>query len=229
VADETLLIFTSDNGPEVTGEVRPGVYDRALRYNHFSMGNWRGAKRDLWEGGHRVPFIARWPGKIKPDSTSAETICHVDFLATVAATLDAKLPENAGEDSYNLLPVLLGEQAHSPVREATVHHSGSGRFAIRRGEWVLIAAPGGDDNAGPGKTSEPGWFKKKRGYATTQKPGVALYDLRQDAAERRDLAAERPEIVQQLRSLLQKYIDDGRSTPGQPQKNDVPIDVGRLP
>src|SRR5262249_36456304 len=94
VAEETLVILTSDNGPEVTGEVNPGVYDRARRYGHYSMDGLRGAKRDTWEGGHRVPFLARWPGHIRAGTMSGETVCHVDLLTTVAALLGETLPEN---------------------------------------------------------------------------------------------------------------------------------------
>ena len=108
--------------------------------------------------------------------TSNETICHVDFLATVAALVDVTLPSNAGEDSHNLLPVLRGENYTRPHREATVHHSGSGRFAIRKGNWVLIAAPGGDDNGGPKKGSEPDWFRSAPGYDVPA-PESQLYDL----------------------------------------------------
>ncbi len=216
VAGNTLLIFTSDNGPEITGEVKPGAYDRAQLYQHYSMGPLRGAKRDAWEGGHRVPFIARWPGKIQSGSTSSETICHVDLMATAAALLGVKLPENAGQDSYNILPALLGEKLDGPIREATVHHSAKGHFAIRKGNWVLIDWKTGDDN------KEPDWFKKERGYEPHSQP-CELYDLRQDLAERRNLCAEQPEKVAELKKLLEKYKRDGRSTPGAPQENDVPL------
>ena len=173
VADNTLVIFTSDNGPEVTGEVRPGVYDCARQYDHYSMGPLRGAKRDLWEGGHRVPFVVRWPGQVVPGSTSDETICHADLLATVAAQLNVQLPDGAGEDSYNLLPVLRGEKLDRPLREATVHHSGSGRFAIRKGDWVLIAGPGGDDNGGT--SGEPEWLQLKRDYPPHKPAGPVQF------------------------------------------------------
>jgi arylsulfatase A len=226
VADNTLVIFTSDNGPEITGEVRPGAYDRARQFQHYSMGSLRGTKRDLWEGGHRVPFLARWPGRIEPGSMSDETICHVDLLATVAAILDVTLPDNAGEDSYSLLPVLRGQRRDRPIREATVHHSGSGRFAIRRGDWVLIAGPGGEDNGGT--SGEPEWFKRERSYAALES-GPALYDLRHDLAERDTLYTQKPEVVRDLKALLEKYLRDGRSTPGKPQTNDVPIERSRLP
>lgn len=219
VAENTLVIFTSDNGPEITGEVNPGAYDRAHQFRHYSMGVLRGAKRDTWEGGHREPFLVRWPGKIKPGTVCSETVCNVDFMATVAALLGAQLPPNAGEDSFNLLPVLLGEKHAQPVRPATVHHSGSGRFAIRQGDWVLIDAPTGDDNGAHG---EPQWFKDQRGYTRDNLPGE-LFNVHDDVSERRNQFAEHPEVVRELKELLEKYKRDGRSTPGAPQKNDVAI------
>jgi arylsulfatase A-like enzyme len=218
VAENTLVIFTSDNGPEVV-EINPGAYDRAQRFRHYSMGALRGAKRDAWEGGHRVPFIARWPGRIKAGAVSDETMCHVDFMATVAAILGEKLPDNAAEDSVNILPVLLGEQRTSPAREATVHHSGNGKFAIRKGDWVFIDAPSGDDN---GARGEPQWLKDERGYTKHDQPGE-LFNVHDDLAERHNYFAENPELVSELKTLLEKYKREGRSTPGAPQKNDVEI------
>jgi arylsulfatase A-like enzyme len=218
VAENTLVIFTSDNGPEVV-EINPGAYDRVPLHHHYSMGPLRGAKRDAWEGGHRVPFLARWPGKIKAGAVSDETMCHVDFMATVAAILGAKLPDNAAEDSVNILPVLLGEKLSAPAREATVHHSASGKFAIRKGDWVLIDAPTGDDN---GARGEPQWLKTERGYTKHDQPGE-LFNLRDDLGERRNFFAEKPELVRELKTLLEKYKADGRSTPGAKQTNDVAI------
>jgi arylsulfatase A-like enzyme len=148
--------------------VNPGVYDRVQQFAHRSAGELRGAKRDVWEGGHRVPFIARWPGKIKAGAVSDETMCHVDFMATTAAILGEKLPDNAAEDSVNVLPVLLGEKLSAPIREATVHHSAQGKFALRKGDWVLIDAPSGDDN---GVHGEPQWLKDERSYTRHDQPG----------------------------------------------------------
>jgi arylsulfatase A-like enzyme len=219
VADNTLVIFTSDNGAEITGEVKPGAYDRVQQFGHRSSGELRGAKRDAWEGGHRVPFLARWPGKVPAGAVSDQVICHVDFMATVAAILEQKLPDHAAEDSVSILPVLLGEPIATPIRKVTVHHSARGKFAIRKGDWVLIDAPSGDDN---GANGEPDWLKQERGYTTHQQAGE-LYNLREDLAQRYNLHDEKPEIVRELKSLLQKVIDDGRSTPGSPQPNDVKI------
>ena len=216
VSDNTLVIFTSDNGAEVTGEVNPGVYDRVQQFGHRSSGDLRGAKRDAWEGGHRVPFVARWPGKIEAGTFSDAIICHVDLMATLAEILVQKLPENAAEDSVSILPILLGKQGNSPMREAIVHHSARGKFAIRQGDWVLIDAPTGDDN---GANGEPQWLKSERGYQAHQAPGE-LYHLGDDLAQRCNLYVEEPEIVSNLKSLLKKYIDEGRSTQGARQAND---------
>ena len=223
VAENTLVIFTSDNGPEITGEVKPGVYDRLKQFGHASMGPLRGAKRDTWDGGHRVPFLVRWPGKVRPGSVSDETVCHVDLMATVAALLGATLPAGAGEDSVSILPALLGEKRDGPLREATVHHSGSGAFAIRRGSWVLILAPTGDDN---GARGEPAWFKADRGYEPHAQPGE-LYDLAADPGQKRNLYAAEPVKVRELAGLLEKYVADGRSTPGPKQANDVAVAFDR--
>ena len=220
-AENTLVIFTSDNGAEVTGEVKPGVYDRVRQFAHRSSGGLRGAKRDAWEGGHRVPFIARWPGKIPAGAVSDETMCHVDFMATVAALLDVKLPDNAAEDSVNVLPVLLGKKRSAPAREATIHHSAQGKFAIRKGDWVLIDAPSGDDN-NRGPNGEPKWLKTERGYTPHDHPGE-LFNLREDPAQQHNRYAEQPQLVTELKALLKKYQTEGRSTPGTAQQNDVPI------
>jgi arylsulfatase A-like enzyme len=219
VAENTLVLFTSDNGPEISGEVKNGAYDRLKDYGHASMGPFRGTKRDAWEGGHRVPFLARWPGKIKADTTCEETICHVDLMATLAAVLNVKLPEDAGVDSVNVLPALLGEKTKNPFREATVHHSAQGKFAIRKGEWVLILAPTGDDN---GKRGEPDWLKKDRGYATNTEPGE-LYNLAKDPTQKKNEYATETAKVKELTALMERYVSEGRSTPGPKQKNDVAI------
>ncbi len=218
-AQNTLIIFTSDNGPEVSGEVNPGVYDRLKQFGHASMGSLRGAKRDAWEGGHRVPFIARWPGKIPASSVCQETICHVDLLATLAALYHISLPADAGVDSVNILPALLGQKNNKPLREATVHHTGQGKFAIRQGDWVLILAPTGDDNR---KQGEPDWFKAQRGYSAHREPGE-LYNLALDPTQKQNLYAVEPNRVNEMASLLERYVANGRSTPGPKQNNDVEV------
>lgn len=183
--ENTLLIITSDNGP------REGVN------GHKSTGNWRGFKGGIWEGGHRVPFIARWPGKIRPGSISNETICLTDLMATCAAIIGEKLPDNAGEDSYNILPALMGEKLNHPIREAIVHHSGAGVFAIRQGPWKLIIG-----------TKGAGYDKGPQSDSIVQ-----FYNLKDDPAERHDLWDKHPEIVKRLKKLLEKYQRKGHSRP----------------
>ena len=200
LASNTLLIFTSDNGPERY------AYDRIPEFGHYSMGALRGVKRDAWEGGHRVPFLARWPGRIRAGSASGETICLTDLMATAAGVSGAKMPASGGEDSYNIAPALFGEKLSSPIREATVLHTANGEFAIRQGEWIFIDAKTGMNS------KEPEWFRKQRGYEPHSLPGE-LYNLRQDVAERRNRYAERPEVVERLKALLEKYKREGRSAP----------------
>jgi arylsulfatase A len=214
VAGNTLLIFTSDNGPEIWN------YEEARDYKHYAMGPLRGVKQDTWEGGHRVPFIACWPAHIPAGAVSTEVVCHSDLMATAAAIVDTKLPANAGEDSYNILPTLGGETIERPLREATVHHSGNGSLAIRQGQWVFIDAKSG------GAREEPEWFRRERGYsgAINPFPGV-LYDLSQDLAERRNLYNEHPEVVKRLKALLEKYQRDGRSTPGPTQPDEMRVSL----
>jgi arylsulfatase A len=200
VAGDTLFILTSDNGPERF------AYERIREFGHYSMDSWRGVKRDAWEGGHRVPFLARWPGRIRAGSASGEIICHTDLMATAAAIVGHRLPNDSGEDSYNILPALTGERLDSPIREATVHHSASGRFAIRQGPWVYIDSPTGDDNR------EPGWFQEERGYRPHSFPGE-LYNLADDPAERTNLYTAQPARVEALKKMLERYKNEGRSAP----------------
>jgi arylsulfatase A-like enzyme len=197
LADKTLIIVTSDNGAHwLARDIE--------QFGHRANGGLRGQKADLWEGGHRVPFIARWPGRIKPGMTSDETICHTDLLRTVAAILDVSLPANAGEDSYSIVPALLGKAGGQPIREATVHQSGDGTLAIRQGPWKLCTALGSHG------FSEPRTVKPKPG-----EPEGQLYNLADDPAERTNLWSRRPEIVARLTALLERYQTTGRSTPSQ--------------
>ena len=136
-------------------------------------------------------------------------------MATCAALVGAGLPPNAAEDSYNILSALFGKKLERPIREATILHGGNGKFAIRRGDWVLIDAPTGDGN---GARGEPDWFKQQRGYQKHPSPGE-LYDLRHDVPQRHNLYAARPQMVQELKALLAKYKAEGRSTPGPRQAN----------
>jgi len=225
LASNTVVLFTSDNGPEVATEVGIGAYERIRRYGHRSMDGLRGVKRDTWEGGHRVPFIVRWPGRVAAGAVSAETTCHVDLMATWAGLLGVKLPPDAAEDSWDLRPALFGTAAGHPVRGATVLHGGGGKFAIRQGEWVFIDSRSGEGN---GANGEPQWLKDERGYQPNQAAGE-LYNLAADLPQRDNLYSAHPEVVHRLKALLTKYQTEGRSTPGPAQGTAAPDHRGSIP
>ncbi|MEX2142053.1 MAG: arylsulfatase [Pirellulales bacterium] len=197
LAENTLVILTSDNGAHwLPSDIE--------QYSHRANGGLRGQKADLWEGGHRVPFIARWPGQIKSGTTSDETICLTDLMHTMSAILDTSLPADAGEDSYNILPALLGEARQQPIRQATVHQSGDGTLAIRQGPWKLCFALGSHG------FSEPRTIKLKPGEPLGQ-----LYHLANDPHEQKNLWSQEPETVARLTVLLEQYKTAGRSTPAE--------------
>ncbi len=207
LADHTLVIVTSDNGALPGHSARVDGRKPWDTYGHKSCGDWRGYKSHIWEGGHREPFIARWPGRIEPRTVCDEPIELTDLLATVAAILGAELPDDAGEDSYNILPALLGDpsaglRAGKPIRKALIHHSVFGVFSIRQGRWKLIV----------GTESSGGWPPPR---GTGPKPGAPgqLYDIAADPGETRNLWRERQDIVKRLAALLAKYKRGGRSAP----------------
>jgi len=161
-----------------------------------------------------VPFICRWPAQIRAGSSSPQVVCLTDLMATCADVAGEKVPENAGEDSVSFLPALLGEDK-TPLREAVVHHSINGLFAIRQGLWKLALCPGSG-----------GWAKPSDAEALKLGlPGIQLYDLGADPAEARNVQAEHPEIVERLTRLLESYVANGRSTPGKPQANDAGVQI----
>ncbi len=196
IADRTLIVVTSDNGARLTN------YD-GRDYGHKSCGDLRGQKADIWDGGHREPFVARWPGQIPAGAVSHEPICLVDLMSTVAEIVGYPLPPDAAQDSYSILPALLGQPTTAPIREAVVHHSGDGMFSIRQGPWKLIAG------LGSGGFSEPRHVEPRPGDPLGQ-----LYRLDADLGEARNLWADRPDIVAQLSALLQRYREQGFSRPG---------------
>ncbi len=128
VAKPTLTIDTSDNGSPGRTKIKRDPYSIIEIYGHYPNGNLRGIKADIWDGGHREPFVARWPGKIPAGATSDELVCLTDLIATCAAIVGAELPDDAGEDSCNILPALLARKPRKPAREAIVHHSLSGMY-----------------------------------------------------------------------------------------------------
>ncbi|HIM23124.1 MAG TPA: arylsulfatase [Verrucomicrobia bacterium] len=204
--ENTLVIFSSDNGPEV-----PTVIDMRKTHKHDGARPWRGIKRDQWEGGHRVPFIARWPKKIKDGSTSAQTICLTDVMATCAALTGATIPPNAAEDSYNILPVLLGQAGDKPIREYTLHQTISLALAIRHGNWKYLDHKGSGGN-NYGREGEWGMKQFALPERAPDAPGQ-LYDLSKDPGETTNLYNEYPEIVKALKGKLEEYKTSGRSAP----------------
>ena len=208
VADNTLVIFTSDNGPETTS-----VVHMRADHGHDGARPWRGVKRDQWEGGHRVPFIARWKGNIAPGSTSAQTICLTDLMATCAAITGATLPDNAAEDSFNLLPVLLGKAGGKPVREYTLHQTISLALAIRQGRWKYLDHRGSGGNGYDKGEMLP--------FALTDTAPTApgqLYNLDTDPGETANLYFKEPEVVAKLKSMLESTKANGRSAPRRDSK-----------
>jgi arylsulfatase A-like enzyme len=209
LSEDTLLIVTSDNGCSPLVD-----FPELDRLGHRPSYHFRGAKADIYEGGHRVPFIARWPGHAKSGTKCDQTICHVDLLATCAELVGTKLPGDAGEDSFSILPALAG-QVDQPLRDATVHHSVNGTFAIRQGKWKLVFAP-----------HSGGWSDPKPSAKNlAELAPVQLYDFASDISEQKNVADDNPAIVDRLFALMRKYIDQGRSTPGMSQRNAVAVDL----
>jgi arylsulfatase A len=187
LAERTIVVLTSDNG---------AVQGSAKQFGHACNGALRGAKATAYEGGHRVPFLVRWPGKVPAATTCAETICHVDLLATVYAALKIELPPTAGPDSFNVLPAWLGERKEEPLREATVCVSQNAAvFTIRQGPWKLHV---------------------QRRNLAAEKPGMGdeLYNLADDPAETSDVADKHGDKVRDLRAILARYRQQGGSRPG---------------
>lgn len=191
---DTLVIFTSDNGAHWTPE------DKA-RYAHRANAGWRGMKADIWEAGHRVPFLARWPGRIPAGTTSDYLGCLTDLAATLAELLGVELPPEAAEDSFSMLGALLGRKDLKP-RPAVVLHSSEGMFAIREGPWKLIRG------LGSGGFSEPRLVEAK-----ASEPAGQLYHLGRDPGETLNLYKKHPETVARLETLLEDVRRKGRSRP----------------
>jgi arylsulfatase A len=199
-ANNTLVVFTSDNG------CAPYIGKPDLEaMDHYPSGPLRGAKSDAWEGGHRVPFIVRWPNRVQSGVTCDQLVHQTDLLATFAEIIGTTPADDVGEDSFSLIPLLKGEDR--PIRGHAVSAGMRGVPALRKGSWKYIPAPGSGGWGTGGDSSQP----------------VQLYNLSDDIGESRNLAAAMPEKVAEMRALLEKLIINGRSTPGPPQKNDVTV------
>ncbi|NND08666.1 MAG: arylsulfatase [Saprospiraceae bacterium] len=202
VLHNTLVIFTADNGHSgYTG------WQELIDAGHLPSGPFRGHKADIWEGGHRVPFVVRWPEKVAAGGKNSSMLCLTDVFGTIAELLDDALPGDAAEDSFSFLAAMLGEDEPTP-RKSMVHHSVHGEFAYRQGPWKLV-------------------FQMPTAQRTTSRGKETirrLYHLENDVAEKMDVASEHPDIVQNMTAALEAIVDNGRSTPGRKLTNDVSVD-----
>ena len=205
IAHNTLIVFTTDNGCSPAAG-----FDEMVESGHLPNYIFRGHKADIFEGGHRVPFIVRWPSVISDNRKSNQLICTTDFLATVAEITGYQLKPNEGEDSFSMLPIFYGND--QKIRSSVVNHSINGSFAIRQDHWKLILTPdsGGWSYPIPGKDQQ----------LIEQLPKFQLYDLAQDPGEQNNLYTVQPKKAQELQTLLVELIRNGRSTPGPHQEND---------
>ncbi len=189
LTENTMVIFTSDNGPETTWK------ERGKKFSHQSNGIYRDGKRSIYEGGHRVPMFIRWPAKISPASQCNQPICQTDILATLAAITENQLAANEGEDSFSFAPVLTNPNARMN-RVPMIHHSASGGFAIRDGDWKLVME--------------------------TPKSKRQLYNLATDPGERNNVLQQHSDVAQKLHGQITEIVLNGRSTTGPKQANDTP-------
>lgn len=185
MTENTLVIFTSDNGCSPQAKFKD-LAEKGHNPNHV----FRGHKADIYEGGHRVPYVVRWPGVVAPGSECGATVCLTDLMATAGEIVGVEMPEGAATDSVSLLPLLKGGEGE--VRDATVHHSINGSFAVRQGKWKLCVCPGSG-----------GWSSPRPGKEPEGAPEVQLFDLEADIGERKNLASERPEVVAKLKAVLE--------------------------
>ncbi len=211
MVDNTIVVFASDNGPETIS-----ILSMRRDYQHDGARPWRGVKRDAWEGGHRTPFVVRWPGKIAAGTVSDQLLSLTDLMATCAAITDVKLPEDAAEDSFNMLPVLLGTQGSDSVRPYLLEQTWTLKMSIRQGQWKYLdhRGSGGNNYDSEGRGS-------MKPYALPEKepdaPGQ-LYDLSTDPGETTNVYSHHPEIVANLKGLLDASRASGRSAPQTPEQ-----------
>ena len=210
IDDNTIVIFSSDNGcsPE-------GNYEKLAEFDHDPSAGFRGHKADIFEGGHRVPMIVRWPEQIKPGGTTNALTCLTDFYATMREITEQPAIDQGGEDSFSLLSVFKG--ADQGPRKSLVSHSIGGYFSMRQGEWKLCVS------AGSGGWSKPTEKEAKE----RQLPKLQLFNLETDRGEKTNLYQQQPEKVELLMKLLQEQVDTGRCTPGNSVANDRDVQIQR--
>ncbi|MEM6915907.1 MAG: arylsulfatase [Verrucomicrobiota bacterium] len=198
-AENTIVIFSADNGPEKY------AYARDELYGHWSAEPLRGLKRDIYEGGHRVPYLLKWPGVVEAGRVSDALVSQIDIMATMAAMLDFSLPEDAAEDSHDLGPLLRGDV--ESVRDTHIHQTRSEKWAIRHGDWLLIE---GKDGYHSGRVKA---WEEKRGYPLDDQGEFELYHMAKDLGQKNNLASSEPERVTELSALLKQIREQGYSAP----------------
>jgi arylsulfatase A len=206
ISENTMLVFVSDNGCSPRAN-----YEELAKVDHNPSYVFRGHKADIFEGGHRVPFILEWPEKVMKNTSSNKTICTTDFFATCADIVGYKIQDGEAVDSYSMLPIITGK-SDEIIREYTVHHSINGSFAIRKGNWKLILCP----DSGGWSYPTPQEYKANK----MDLPAMQLYNLAADIGEKNNLINEYPEKAAELKAAIKKIILNGRSTPGQIQENE---------
>ena len=203
INDNTLVIFSSDNGSymfrrqqeELDHLDDPGIQGYRTS-NHEANAMWRGTKADIWEAGHHIPFIARWPGQIKSGTHNEATICLTDLMSTCAEITGFSLPDNSGEDSFSLLPLMMG-QDWTVQRAPVIHHSSQGMFSLREGKWKMVFGSGSGGRQKPvGKPFEEPYF---------------LFDLENDPSETKNVIAQFPKMAEHLTEKLNALMNNGRS------------------
>tara|TARA_R110002049_G_scaffold2750_4_gene21913 strand:+ start:58257 stop:59810 length:1554 start_codon:yes stop_codon:yes gene_type:complete len=198
-SENTVVVFTADNGPEKY------AYARDENFGHWSAHPLRGLKRDIYEGGHHVPYIIKWPGVTKAGRVCDALVSQIDLMATFASALGFDLPDDAAEDSHDLMPIL--ENTTDSVRQTHVHNTREDQYAIRDGDWLLV-----DHKDGYMSGRNQPW-EERHGYAADDKSPVELYNLRKDLGQRHNLAAENPDKVTELQRLLTHIRKQGHSAP----------------
>jgi len=197
--ENTLIIFSSDNGsPQRDGTKMGGAIASVKKYGHDPSRPWKGMKADIWEGGHRVPFIATWPERIKANTVSNQVVCLTDVISSVASILGIEKGKDEMEDSFDISPILFGKE--SAARESIIHHSMDGTFAIRKDDWKLIEG----NNSG-------GFSKGLKIEGIPVKTKGQLYNLSKDPSENNNLYVMQPDKVKELTILLNHYKSSGKS------------------
>lgn len=211
IADNTIVFFTSDNGCSAPAS-KAGKLEK--EFGHYSSADFRGYKSDIWEGGHRIPFIVRWPRVIEPNSKNDKLISQTNLMATCAEIIDLELQGNTGVDSYSILPMLKNKKTKTDY-ELVVHHSINGRFSIRNKKWKLELTPGSGGWSSPNDNEA-----KNKGL-----PDIQLYNMMDDKEETTNIYNKYSKVVKKLTKALIEIVENGRTTSGVSQQNDVSVDI----